>query len=113
MRDRLIILPGERTGVVLILGPRLPSSFGFDAAEAKPVNATAVEPKYIDLAVVRAQFVELAMILLAHLHGACLINIREEETRESPVERRIIKTDAQPSFADGLHVLGNEVAVSR
>src|SRR5258708_39605964 len=53
------------------------------------------------------------MILLSHLHGVCLIEIGEEETGESPVERRIIKTDAQPSLADSIPVLGDEVAVGR
>ena len=61
----------------------------------------------------RGQLVELAMILLAHLHGAGPIEIGEEETGESPVERRIIETDAQPSLADGVHIPGHEVAVSR
>src|SRR3981189_29986 len=106
-------MPGERTGVVLVLWPRLPSSFEVDAVEPKPINAATIKPKNIDLAVVRAQFVELAMILLAHLHGVCLIEIREEETRDSPVERRIIKPDAQPGLADSIHVLDDEVALGR
>src|ERR1700737_1371305 len=96
---------------MLIVWPRMQSILKDNPVEPKPVDATTVKPKNIDLAVVRGQFIELAMVLLAHLHGVRLIEVREEEPRVPPVKRRIIKAHVQPSFAHCGNVLGNEIAV--
>src|SRR5580698_5029348 len=111
--DRFLVLPRKGTCVVLPFRPRLPSVVKANPTESQPVDTTAVKPENIELAILRGQLIQLAMILVAHLLGIRPIQVREEKSREPPVERRIIKTYPKSRLAYGLDVLGNKVTMSR